>query len=343
MTTYAEDGIHWSSHDLRTRNAMWMYAIGGRGVGKTYEAKRGNLKKYLKRGRQFIYMRRWETEFEDKADFLNDVAHLFPSHEFKVEGMRCYCRKLGKKRPWSLFCYLVALSKTLGKKSVPYPDVDEIVFDEFIIDRGPQRYIQNEVKYFLEFYNTVDRFQDRVKCLFLANAISVVNPYFVYFGIKPRKGVRFTTAMDGYHCCEMIESEAYVERVTRTRFGQMIANTDYFDYAVGNTFVADDSRFIASKPKTAVFQFAVVFDGTVLAFWEDFEDGPRYYVTPKIPKGRSAYILTKSDQAPDMMMVERSSPLLQGVKKMYMLGSVYFQNAVIMASFLNVMTYLNVR
>ena len=47
MATLASDGIHWSSHDLMTRNAMWMYAIGGRGVGKTYEMKVKGVRRFL--------------------------------------------------------------------------------------------------------------------------------------------------------------------------------------------------------------------------------------------------------------------------------------------------------
>lgn len=351
MATLANDNIHWSSHDLLTRGGMWNYAIGGRGVGKTYDAKVKRTKHFLKTGKQFIYLRRYETEFKDKAEFFQDVKEQFPGHEIKVEGMRVYIRKreevdesgeVVKKYGWQCFCHLVALSTTVGKKSVPYPDVDYIVFDEFIIDKGFIRYMSNEVKIFLEFYNTVDRFTDRVRCLFLANAISIVNPYFTYFGIKPRKGQRFCSAMEGYHVCEMIESTAYVERVKKTRFGKMIANTEYFDYAVANKFTNDESRFIAPKTSEAIYQYGIVFDGRRLGMWKDFREN-RYYVCDKIPKGETPFVVTKADQSPDMIMVDRASPLLKGLKRLYMIGGVYFATPHMMSAFFDLLDYLNLR
>lgn len=346
MPTMADDGIHWSSHDLLCRNGMWNYAIGGRGVGKTYDAKLKRTKHFLKTGKQFVYLRRYETEFADKQQLFNDIAAEFPEHDIMVEGMRAMIRRTpeeGKpKEAWRVFCYLVALSTTISKKSVPYPDVDYIVYDEFIIDRGFIRYMPNEVKVFLEFYNTVDRFTDRVRVLFLANAVSIVNPYFVYFGIKPRKGQRFTSAMEGYHICEVIESSGYIQKVVATRFGRMIAGTEYFDYAVANRFTNDESQFICKKPSSARFMYGVVFDGSKMGVWKDFGEN-RYYISGKIPKGEQPFVVTKADQAPDLLMVDRASPLLKSLKRLYMMGGVYFESPVLMTAFFNILEYLNLR
>lgn len=348
MTTLASDNIHWTAHDLLCRNAMWNYAIGGRGVGKTYDAKIRSIRRFLKTGNQFIYMRRFETEFADKAEFLNDVVNEFPDYEFRVNGMVMEMRKDEKdkkgkpKYPWSTLGFFVALSTTIGKKSVPYPNVDTIVFDEFIIDKGFIHYMKNEVKMFLEFYNTVDRFTDRVRVLFLANAVSAVNPYFVYFKINPRHGVRFCSSMDGYHCCEMIESEAYVERVTQTRFGKMISNTEYFDYAVGNVFTNDESQLIRKKPSEAKFIFGLKFDGESIGIWQHkgFND---WYVSPRIPRGGTVYILTRADQTPDTLMIDRSMPILKMVKGQYMLGQCFFTDAKVKATFDDILNYLSLK
>lgn len=345
MATLASDGIHWTAHDLLCRNGMWNYAIGGRGVGKTYDVKVRHIKRFLKTGRQFIYLRRYETEFADKQQLFNDVAQEFPNHDIMVEGMKVMIRPTPKghrKEAWRVFCYLVALSTTISKKSIPYPDVDFIVFDEFIIDRGFIRYMPNEVKVFLEFYNTVDRFTDRVRVLFLANAVSIVNPYFIYFGIKPRHGQRFSSAMGNYHVCELIESEAYIEKVADTRFGKMIAGTEYFNYAIANKFTNDECAFIAKKTGDARFMFGVVFDGRKMGAWKDFGQN-RYYISEKIPKDERPFVVTKKDQSPDMMMVDRASPLLKGIKRLYMMGGVYFESPLIMSAFFDLLEYLNLR
>lgn len=344
---FAEDGVHWSSHDLMSRNAMWMYAVGGRGVGKTFDQKVKRTRSFLKDGFKWIYLRRYDTEFEDKADFFADIVGEFPDHEFRVEGMRGYIRPVQpnpdlKPFPWQHCVYFVHLSSTLGKKSVPFPDVRYIVFDEFIIDKKNTRYLPNEVKAMMDFYNTVDRFTDRCRVIFLANAVSVINPYFLAFGLKPRKGQRFTSAMDSYHCVEMIDSEAYRAKVSQTRFGRMIAGTDYYDYAVGNRFTDDTDLFIAAKPDTARHLYNLVWDGNQIGVWMDYASN-LYHVTRKAPKSALTYALTRRDLSPDLTMIDRSTPWLKGLAKMYQLSKVRFDTPFSRGVFEDILSYLNIR
>lgn len=337
--------MYWSSHDLLSRNAMFSFAIGGRGTGKTYDFKRTRIKHFIKTHKQFIYLRRYKSEFDDRTEFFKDVAWEFPDYEFKVEGMKGYIRKnKGEKNdlPWEICCFFITLSNAITKKSVPYPDVDYIGFDEFIIDKGHIHYLTNEVKAFQDFYNTVDRFQDRVKVLFMANSISIVNPYFLAYHIKPRKGGKFWASKDGFVCVEIINSEEFVKHVDKTRFGQFIKGTAYYDYAVSNTFADDTDTFIAKKSETAQFYFAIKFDNKIVGVWVDYNEGI-YYVSSKYPKDAIVYALTKADMEPNILMIEKTSVLLKGVRKLYMIGSVYFDSIETREFFNNVFDYINLR
>ena len=338
--------LHWNMHGLMTRGAMWNYAIGGRGVGKTYEAKYKRIRHYLKTKKQFIYLRRYKSEFDDKDKFFSDVANEFPQYEFKVDGMTGLIRKSvpeGVKPPkWQPMCFFITLATTIAKKSVPYPDVDFIIFDEFIIDQGSLHYISNEVTAFLDFYNTVDRFQDRVKVLFLANAVSIINPYFMYFHISPRRGQSIKIYQDGYSAVEIITNDKYAKHAASTRFGQMIKGTEYFNYAIGNTFKDDSDLFIKKKPDTAVFYYSFLFDKTELGVWVDYATST-YYVCGKIRKDGIKFVLTKDDLEPDMMMLDKSSFMLKNLKRLYMAGNVYFDTAKNRELFKSVMEYMNVR
>lgn len=343
MSERITDGTYWDSHDLLTRNAMFNYAIGGRGTGKTYEAKYKRIKHFIKTGKQFIYLRRYKTEFADKDEFFADVVDNFTQWEFRVEGMKGMMRHVtedGKKpEKWRTVCFFVTLANALTKKSVPYPNVDMIVFDEFIIDKGSLHYLNNEVKQFLDFYNTVDRFQDRVRVLFLANAVALTNPYFVFYHLKPRKGIRFSKAGSGYHIVEMVRSEKFKRHVDGTRFGRMIAGTSYYDYAVSNEFHDATEKFIARKSEEARFYFALRFDGRTVGVWVDYAEGV-YYVCRKYPRDALIYVLTKSDMQPNLLMVEKSSVLLKSVRKLYMQGSVFFDTVETREFFNNVFDYL---
>lgn len=337
------ESMYWSGHDLLTRNAMFNFVIGGRGTGKTYDSKKTRIKHFIKTGKQFIYLRRYKSEFDDRAEFFNDIVGEFPQWEFKVEGMKGYMRHLvedGKKpEKWRLVVFFVTLANALTKKSVPYPDVDFIVFDEFIIDKGSLHYLPHELKAFQDFYNTVDRFQDRVKVLFLANAVALTNPYFIGFRLKPRKGARFLNAHGGYMCVETVQSDKFRAHVDSTRFGRMIKGTSYYDYAVGNTFHDDNDRFIAKKTKSSKFYFALMFDGRTVGVWVDYAEGV-YYICGKYPKDALTYVLTKADMQPNLLMIEKSCMLLKSVRKLYMQGSVYFDTVETREFFNDVFAYI---
>lgn len=45
-------------------DALILFVIGERGVGKSFGAKRHVLNRYLKTGEQFIYIRRYKTELD---------------------------------------------------------------------------------------------------------------------------------------------------------------------------------------------------------------------------------------------------------------------------------------
>lgn len=343
MSERINDGTYWDAHDLLTRNGMFNYAIGGRGTGKTYDAKYKRIKHFIKTGKQFIYLRRYKTEFDDRSEFFADVVDNFPQWEFKVEGMKGYMRHVveeGRKpEKWRTVCFFITLANALSKKSVPYPDVDMVIFDEFIIDKGHVHYMPNEVKQFQDFYNTVDRFQDRVRVLFLANAVALTNPYFIAYKLKPRKGVRFIKAANGFHVVEMVQSDKHRKKVDETRFGKMIRGTAYYDYAVGNMFHDDNDKFIAKKSEDARFYFALMFDNKTVGVWVDYTEGV-YYVSNRYPKDSLVYVLTKTDMQPNLLMIEKSSVVLKSVRKLYMQGSIFFDSIETREFFNNVFDYL---
>ena len=323
----SNESMYWDSQNLVSRNAMFNFTCGGRGVGKTFDFKVKRIRHFLKTSKQFIYLRRYKTEFMDKDTFFDDVLFKFPNQEFRVEGMRGFIRDVvedgEKEKPWRLLCRFVCLSNALTKKSVPMPEVDWIGFDEFIIDKGSLHYLKNEVKAFLDYYVTVDRFQDRVKVMFMANAVSIVNPYFLYYGINPRRNQQFISIKDGFGCCEMVRSEKFQKHVDTTRFGRAMQGTSYYEYAVGNQFADNNNMFILKKPKRAEFYYAFKFDERTVGVWVDYQGGC-YYVCGKYPKDALVYALTKSDMAPNLLMIEKSNVVMKSLLKLFMQGSVFF-------------------
>lgn len=338
-----EDEDYWHADDILSRNAMFNMVIGGRGCGKTYDCVRRCIRRarrsYALTGcaEQFIYLRRYKSELDDRKLFFSAVKHEFPTLEFKVEGWSGYFRKAGNDdAEWIALCHFIPLSTALTKKSVPYPDVKTIVFDEFIIDKGAIRYLPNECKCFLDFYNTVDRFEDRVRVLMLANAVSVANPYFFYYDIRPRDGARFQRYMDGYLIVENVKADNYAKTVAQTRFGKMIANTSYYDYAVDNKYADDDEKLIMSKTERATYSYGIRWGDKVLGVWIDSSAG-LYFVTERTVEDVKPFVLVKEDMQPNSIMLDRTHPLLRGLRKVFTYGIVRFDSVRTRALFFDIM------
>lgn len=302
--------MFYEPHALLSHNALFNFVIGNRGAGKTYGFKRWAIKSFLKTGAQFIYLRRYKTEFDDFKNFFADISHEFPDTEFEVKGKLLYING-------NLAGYGIALSTALTKKSVSYHLVDKICFDEFVIDSKIIHYLSNEVTMFLEFFETVDRMRDKTRVLFLSNAVSVVNPYFLYWNIKPRTNRQFTKV--GHILVEFVKNQEFVEAKYKTRFGQIIKGTQYGDYAVENVFLKDNLNFVEKKSGNARFEFSILYNDHVYGFWTDYKAGLMFVSADYDPSSKLQFTLTDSEHQPNMLLIKSAnkSHFLKGAIRAY--------------------------
>lgn len=309
----------YDPHTMLSHNCLFNFLIGNRGAGKTYGVgKKYPIRSFLKTGAQFIYLRRYKTEFDDFQNFFSDIAHEFPDHEFEVKGKKLYID--GK-----VAGYGVPLSTALTKKSVSYHKVDKIIFDEFIIDSKVIHYMNNEVTAFLEFYETVARMRDNVRVFFLSNAVSVVNPYFLYWNIKPKPNKRFTKL--DHILIEFIKNEEFIQAKYNTRFGQIIKGTNYGNYAVENEFLKDNMNFVERKTGDSKFEFSIVYNGHTYGFWTDYRAGLMFVSEDIDPSSRLQFCLTDDEHKPNMMLIKNAgkSHLLSQCIKAYENGYLRFE------------------
>lgn len=164
-------------------NALLSFYITERGLGKSYGAKKFVAKHFIKKSKQFVYLRRYKTELK-KAMMKNGVPIFFDqikndpdlkNHTFSNKSDTMYIDD-------KLAGFAMPLSIANILKSSTYEDVDTIIFDEFLIDKSNYHYLQNEVIQLLDVIETVARLRD-IRVIFLGNAISITNPYFDFFNI----------------------------------------------------------------------------------------------------------------------------------------------------------------
>lgn len=309
-------------------NAIYNFLVGGRGIGKTYGIKRRSIKRAIDYGHQFIYVRRYKTEMvPSRQTFFADVEAEFPDHEFKVNGNMAMVakfvnpenyaseadyKKATKDRDWSTIGYFVSLSTAQTQKSVSYPKVRTVIFDEFIIEKGSFHYLPDEADVFNNFYSTVDRARtkDEVQVFFLANSVSIMNPYFLKYGIRPDQLPELSTSHNRFILTHFPDSKEFAKSVFETRFGKFIEGTDYADYAVGNTFKDANDEMVGFKPSSADYIFTLETKQGMFSVWYD----PRkidYYMQRKRPKGNEQIftIVPEKMSAEKTLMTFQDKPL----------------------------------
>lgn len=323
----------YSPHELLTYNKLYHFIIGNRGCGKTYGFKKWGIKRYLQTGKKFIYLRRYHSEFEDLGNFFSDVKGEYPDHEFHVKGNNLFING-------EICGYAVALSTALTKKSVSYHDVDNIFYDEFVIDSKVIHYIKNEPVQFLEFYETVARLRENVRVFFISNAVSIVNPYFLYFKIKPNSNQRFTKYE--HMIVEYVKNQEFVEAKYKTKFGQIIKGTAYGDYAVENVYLKDNWNFVEKKSGQANFAFSIHYNGQVYGVWQDYKKGLLFVSSDIDPYNDVQMVISDQDHKPNMMLIKNASKshYLKKLIQAYEYGFLRFEDMRIKNQCLELMSVL---
>lgn len=315
--------LYYDLSKVLSYNAVYNFIAGARGLGKTYSAKKRSIKRFIKTGDMFIYLRRYKEEIRDaKTSFFADISHEFPGWDFRVIRNEAQGKPKGSKE-WQVMGYFAQLSTAQRLKSVSYPRVTTIIFDEFIIEKGMIRYLSNEFSVFNNFYNTVDRWKDKTTVLFLANSVSIDNPYFIGLDIHPDELQELSILKNGFVLCHFPEASEFQTEVYKTRFGQFISNTEYADYAVGNKFSDGGMELIKTKNSTARYRFTLETRKGIFTVWHDNLVGD-FYLQEKRPKYELIYTITADKMSEGKLLLENNNKLLQLLRSSFRQGQMYF-------------------
>lgn len=309
--------MYYDINKTLSYNTLFNFVVGPRGAGKTYAAKKRAISNFLKRGEQFVYLRRYDTELPANTikNFFDDVMQEFPDHEFKSN--------LGVFRiDGAIAGWYFPLSKATMMKSTPFPNVSMMIFDEFIIDVGMVHYLPKEVTAFLECYSTVSRDRD-IPVFFLSNAITFTNPYFLYFDITLEEGQRLK--IKGDISLELVENPAYTDHVKNTRFGKLIANTEYGKYNMENKFLRDTDTFITKMSNNSFYVATLIMQNQEFGIYRDMKDD-LMFISEKIDPTAKKLVLDTDSHNDDTLLVKmRGSVVINMLLDYYTKGNVRFE------------------
>lgn len=319
--------MYYDLQPVLSYNALINFIIGERGVGKTYGCKKFCIKDYLKNGNQFVYLRRYSTELKSSCDGFFDsliANHEFEGHEFKIErkrrsGITFLCD--GEVMGFGLI-----LSTASQLKSKEFPNVKNLIYDEFIIERGVYRYLTNEVHTFLDICESLFRLRD-FRAFLLGNAINRVNPFFNYFGIDMPYNSQIKTYKNGELLICYIKNEPYREFKKQTRFGKLISGTEYGRYAIDNEWLHENKTFIDKRPEKARFFFTLKYKQMTYGIWSD-ADTSRIYISSSFdPKCPIIFTLDPAEHNENTRLVSfKRSDFFKNLLEHYRMGLLYFES-----------------
>ena len=133
------NNIYWSKNRRLSYNKLWNFVVGARGIGKTYACKDWSINDYIKNGKKTCWGMRYLREVDRivmRSKFFDDIKNKYEGYEFKIENYIGYIRYVGnsietRDIPWEDFINFFALSER-SLKAISNPDVNKIIFDEFI-------------------------------------------------------------------------------------------------------------------------------------------------------------------------------------------------------------------
>lgn len=320
--------MYWEIQRVIDRDCLFNFIVGARGVGKTYGCKNQVIKNYLTKGSQFVYIRRYKEEFKKIKNFFADIIDKYPEYEFKVHNGSFYIRPSSEEEknenPWEVIGYYIALSTAKVEKSTAFPLVDTIIFDEFILDKGYHHYLPDEVTNFLEAYSTIARLRD-VRVYFLSNALTITNPYFIYFNINLPYNKEFKMQDD--ILIQVVKEEEYSKEAKKTRFAKIIQGTPYADYSIDNEFLRDNKNFVMKKTVKSRCIFGFKYKDSIFGVWYDYEIGYMFVSSDYDKSNKILYSMTLEDHQPNTVLLKgKKSLLLENFIKNYKLGLVRFEN-----------------
>lgn len=344
-----KDKIYYNYQRVLSYNALMTYIIGERGVGKSYGAKEFVADRFINKGKQFVYLRRYKTELKEAMMkkghpiFFEQIVY----NEDGTKNKKYENHKLTNKNDTmyiddKLCGFAMPLSIANILKSSTYNNVDTIIFDEFIIDKGCYHYLQNEVEQLLDVIETVGRLRD-IRIIFLGNAISITNPYFTYFNLSlPYNSDIVVSKKDNKGnpliIVNYIKNLKYREVKKQSRFGQLIDGTEYGKYAIDNEFLRDSKSFIRKKSKTSKFYFILVINGKHYGVWCDYKDGLMFISNDYDPNCPVIFSINPDDHNENTLLIRcRTSPFFKSIIEHYRLARLCFENQQIKN---NVMQYL---
>jgi len=312
--------------------------------GKTTFYNRYVVNGFLKKGKKFALLYRYDYELCDIADkFFKDIHGLFfPDYHMTA-------KTAGKGKYVNLFLndehcgYGIAINNAdyIKKNSHLFSDVEVILMDEF--QSEDNRYCDREIIKFRSIHTSIARGNNKqvryVPVIMMSNCVSILNPYYVKLGItdRLRDGTKFLRGK-GF-VLEHHFNESASQAQAESAFNQAFEDDEYTSYSLQNVYLNDNKTFISKVEGKSRYICTLRYMGVDYAVREYAENGI-IYCDDKADKTYPIRIsITTDDHDINYVMLKRNDYLLCNLRYLFEHGCFRFKNLPCKDAVLNALKY----
>lgn len=330
--------MYYNAQQLLSYKRLYNFVVGVRGHGKTYDTTRRCIELGIKeRKLSFVVLVRYIEDIKFiKDSWWSIVEHLYPNYKFFSQRRLIYATDVVKGDTFVIGEF-VALNEYMRVKKSPRPYVKLIFFDEFLNEEND--YLNEEIDKFLSVCDSIIRNRDDVRVIMVCNTITLINPYFSYFGINKLNG-RFTKG--NYNSIvEFTDSEEFVKFRETTKFGETIKGTTYGNFALSGEFMLDDMTNVIPNPpyKTKHYLFNIVLNENNIEV--NMVNGLLYFSKSNDYTRRSYTPYVENAKTYHSTYVDKTFRYFKMIQKYFMENKVMYQTLIIKNSIIEFMQYLS--
>ena len=345
MPQYYDGTKLLSLKDINGRTPEIYLCTTNRTGGKTTYFGRLCINRFLDKGEKFALIYRFNYELDDVCDkFYKDIGSLFfPDHTMT-----------NKRRASGMFhelflddvsCgYALSLNGAdqIKKYSHLFSDLHRMIFDEFQSETN--HYCNNEVEKLQSVHTSVARGQGEqvryVPVYMLSNPVSIINPYYVAFGISSRlrddtkflKGDGFVMEQGFIESASVAQKESGFNRAFGT-------NSKYNAYSSEGIYLNDNKSFIEKPNGKSRYICTLRYNGSEYGIREFAEDGIMYCDDRPDTTFSTKITVTTDDHAINYVMLKRNDFFLSNLRYLFERGAFRFKDLRCKEAVLSALSY----
>lgn len=345
MPQYYDGTKLLSLKDINGRTPEIYLCTTNRTGGKTTYFGRLCINRFLDKGEKFALIYRFNYELDDVCDkFYKDIGSLFfPDHTMT-----------NKRRASGMFhelflddvsCgYALSLNGAdqIKKYSHLFSDVHRMIFDEFQSETN--HYCNNEVEKLQSVHTSVARGQGEqvryVPVYMLSNPVSIINPYYVAFGISSRlrddtkflKGDGFVMEQGFIESASVAQKESGFNRAFGT-------NSKYSAYSSEGIYLNDNKSFIEKPNGKSRYICTLRYNGSEYGIREFAEDGIMYCDDRPDITFSTKITVTTDDHNINYVMLKRNDFFLSNLRYLFERGAFRFKDLRCKEAVLSALSY----